>query len=269
MRFPTNPALFAGVMLGLSLLAANPARAETPVALELLLAVDASSSVEQDEFELQMRGLAEAFRDPRVLAALQQTWPRGIAVALLQWSQHSEQVEALDWTHIRSAEEARLFAEELDRTPRFVGGGATAVGTAIGVGTDWIESNAYIGERKVIDVSGDGRANEGPPAALGRAKAMKSGVIVNGLAILNEEPNLARYYLAGVVGGPGSFLLTADDFEDFRRAIRRKIYFEITGPPIAAIENPTGNSLYARPQHSAQRLGGGTLVTTARVPAKP
>lgn len=229
---------FAALLVGLGILMNAPASAQTPVALELLLAVDSSSSVEQDEFDLQMRGLAEAFRDPGVLAALEQTWPRGIAVALLQWSQNSEQVEALDWTLIRSAGDAQAFADELDRTPRFVGGGATAVGTAIGVGVDWIESNRYFGDRKVIDVSGDGRANEGPPAALGRAKAMKSDIVVNGLAILNEEPNLARYYLAGVVGGPGSFLLTADDFEDFRRAIRRKIYFEITGPPIAKATEP-------------------------------
>jgi hypothetical protein len=207
--------------------------AETPVALELLLAVDSSSSVDADEFELQMTGLAEAFRDPGVLAAMEQTWPRGIAVALLQWSQESEQFEALDWTLIRSAADAQAFAKALDQTPRYVGGGATAVGTAIATGADWIESNAFAGERKVIDVSGDGQANEGIPAAVGRAGAMKRGIVVNGLAILNEEPKLARYYLAGVVGGPGSFLLTADDFNDFKRAIRRKIYFEIAGPPVA------------------------------------
>jgi len=209
------------------------AGAQTPVALELLLAVDASSSVDENEFELQMRGLAEAFRDPGVLAALELTWPRGIAVAVLLWSQESEQVEAVDWTPIRSAADALAFAQSLDETPRYVTGGATAVGTAIAEGAQWIETNDFVGERKVIDVSGDGQSNEGVSAAVARAKAMKDGIVVNGLAILNEEPRLARYYLAGVVGGPGSFLLTADDFDDFARAIRRKIYFEIAGPPIA------------------------------------
>ena len=227
--------LYPFLIAAFLLVVTEPSRvdAQTPVALELLLAVDASSSVDGDEFELQMTGLAEAFRDPGVLAALEQTWPRGIAVALLQWSQESEQVEALDWTLIRSAADAQTFAQTLDETPRYVGGGATAVGTAIATGADWIESNGFEGERKVIDVSGDGQANEGIPAAVGRAGAMKRGIVVNGLAILNEEPKLARYYLAGVVGGPGSFLLTADDFDDFKRAIRRKIYFEIAGPPIA------------------------------------
>ena len=178
-----------------------------------------------------------AFRDPSVQAALQQTWPEGIAVALLQWSQAEAQVEAIDWTVIRSFADAENFAARLDEGARFVPGGATAVGTAIAAGADWIETNNYAGERKVIDVSGDGRANEGIPAALGRAKAMKLGITVNGLAILNEERDLARYYIAGVVGGPGSFLLTADNFSDFARAIRRKIFFEVTGPPIASIED--------------------------------
>ena len=212
-----------------------PALAQVPVVLELLLAVDSSSSVDQWEFDLQMRGLAAAFRDPGVQIALQQTWPRGIAVAVLQWSGEYEQAEAVDWTHVNSIASTEAFAKVLDETPRFIDGGATAVGTAISLGTDWIENNAFVGERRVIDVSGDGRANQGPPAAVARAKAMKRDITVNGLAILNEEPKLARYYLAGVVGGPGAFLLTAEDFEDFTRAVRRKIFFEITGPPIAAL----------------------------------
>jgi hypothetical protein len=74
---------------------------------------------------------------------------------------------------------------------------------------------------------------------------MKLGITVNGLAILNEERDLARYYIAGVVGGPGSFLLTADDFSDFTRAIRRKIFFEITGPPIASLEEKSQTLAHA------------------------
>src|SRR3546814_7921188 len=81
------------------------------------------------------------------------------------------------------------------------------------------------------DLSGDGRSNEGGSPAFARAAANRAGVTINGLAILNEEPDLARYYMAGVVGGPGSFLVTADDFDDFARAMRRKLYFEIVGAP--------------------------------------
>lgn len=100
-----------------------------------------------------------------------------------------------------------------------------------------LEQNAFHGERRVIDVSGDGRANEGESPAIARAYANRIGITINGLAILNEEPDLTRYYLAGVVGGPGSFLLTAVDFDDFAESMRRKLYFEIVGPPIAAAPN--------------------------------
>lgn len=209
--------------------------AATEVSLELVLAVDCSSSVDQAEFELQMRGVAEAFRHPSVLNAMQQTWPKGIAVALLQWSGDLDQVKAIEWSHINSAPSALAFAQTIDETPRFVDGGPTALGNAVKISVDWILGNQFIGERQVIDVSGDGRVNTGEVAAVARHYANQSGITVNGLAILNEEPKLAGYYLAGVVGGPGAFLLTADDFEDFSRAIRRKIFFEITGPPIAQV----------------------------------
>ncbi|HMB77579.1 MAG TPA: DUF1194 domain-containing protein [Kiloniellaceae bacterium] len=221
-------------------------KAATQVSLELVLAVDCSSSVDQGEFELQMRGLAEAFRHPSVLNALQQTWPKGIAVALLQWSGDNDQIRALDWTHVNSAPAAAAFADSLDKTPRFVDGGPTALGNAVNVAVDWILGNGFDGERQVIDVSGDGRANTGDAAAVARHYANERGITVNGLAILNEEPKLASYYLAGVVGGPGAFLLTADDFEDFSRAIRRKIFFEITGPPIVQGPLPVSPRLATR-----------------------
>ncbi len=219
----------------ISCVPAAPASAATEVFVELVLAVDCSSSVNSQEFELQMRGLAQAFAHPSIHAALEQAGSKGIAVALLQWSGEGAQTKALDWHHIYDAATAQAFADALNQTPRYVTGGATALGDAILESVAWIHSNDYIGERQVIDVSGDGRANQGMGAALARDKALKSGVIVNGLAILNEEPRLAQYYVAGVVGGPGSFLITAHDFEDFGRAIRKKIFFEITGPPIAGI----------------------------------
>ena len=222
----------ASVIAGLLLLS-SPAHAQRLVALELVLAVDCSSSVDADEFELQMRGLARAFEHPGVLTALSQTGTKGIAVALLQWSGAGEQAVALDWHLLDSAEAAQDFADKIDKTPRFVSGGATAIGPAIQAATHMLENNKFAGERRVIDVSGDGRTNEGGPASIRRIQANRLGITVNGLAILKDEPDLAIYYVAGVVGGPGAFLLTADDFNDFARAIRRKLYFEISGPPIA------------------------------------
>lgn len=234
--------LAAGFCAGLG---ATPAAAGQAVRLELVLAVDCSSSVNRDEFTLQMEGIAGAFEDPAVLAALEQTGERGIAVALLQWSSARAQTEAIPWTHINTRPAAFAFAARARAIGRKVPGGATALGNAMDVAAAWTQNNDFIGERVVIDVSGDGRSNEGGSPAFARAAANRLGITVNGLAILNEEPGLARYYIAGVVGGPGSFLLTADDFQDFAVAMRRKLYFEIVGPPVAELP-PTAPEKQAR-----------------------
>ncbi len=231
---------FLLVLFGLSLpvLRGAPAAAQTPVLLELVLAIDGSSSVNDDEFDLQMTGLAEAFRTPDVLGALELAGEQGIAVGVLQWSGADSQVRALDWQHLNDAASARRFADMIDATPRFVSGGATALGNAINASVNWIFDNDFEGVRRAIDVSGDGRANQGESPAFSRARANAAGITINGLAILNEEPKLARYYAAGVVGGDGAFLLTADDSDDFARAIAKKLYFEITGPPIVQRQIP-------------------------------
>ena len=229
--------------------AAGEAAATELVRLELVLAVDCSSSVNKDEFTLQMEGIAGAFEDPAVLAALEQAGTQGIAVSLLQWSSAGTQVKAIPWTRIASQAEALAFSARVRDVGRLVPGGATALGNAIDVAAAWTRANAYLGERVVIDVSGDGRSNEGGSPAFARAAANRAGITINGLAILNEEPGLARYYVAGVVGGPGAFLLTADDFEDFAVAMRRKLYFEIVGPPIVeAPPEPGGPAPAAAPR---------------------
>jgi len=203
------------------------------VRLELLLAVDCSFSVTDEEFDLQIQGIALAFEHPSILAAIEQAGDQGIAVSLVQWSGLNDQAVALDWNHIKSVGDALAFAKDVRRVGRLVNGGGTSLGTAITKAVEVIETNDIEGVRRVIDVSGDGRANVGESPALARAFANQSGITVNGLAILNEEPDLASYYLAWVVGGPGSFLLIADDYYDFIEAIRRKLQMEIIGPPIA------------------------------------
>ncbi len=230
---------------------APPAAAQTPVLLELVLAVDCSSSVSDQEFDLQMRGLAKAFEDPLVLTALEQVGPQGVAVSLLQWSGTEDQVRAIEWRLINDAASAQAFAQAIDATPRFVTGGATAIGNALDNATNWIGSNAFEGERRVIDLSGDGRANQGEAPGFARARALARGITINGLAILNEEPRLAQYFAAGVVGGPSYFLLSADDYDDFARAIRKKLFFEITGPPIVFAPGEAPEKFAVEPEKPA------------------
>ncbi len=208
------------------------------VDLELVLAVDASSSVSADEFELQMRGLADAFSDPRVVQAIRASGDLGLAVALIQWSDTRKQFLAVDWTVVRDAAGAAAFSEEIAGTPRFLVGGGTAIGAALEYAMGQLDINGFEGRRKVIDVSGDGRTNQGVHPAHLRDDAVKRGITINGLVILNEDPTVDSYYFANVIGGTGAFVMTANDYEAYAAAILTKLIKEIAGTPIATRQHP-------------------------------
>ena len=223
---------FIFLFLGLLWLAMSPtARAEQPVDLALVLAVDSSGSVNGLEFHLQMRGLAEAFRSPGVVNAIQAAAPNGVAVNLMQWSSVDEQSQAFGWLVVRDAQSAERVASLIDRTQRLVRGGATAISAALEYAT-----RLHLGvnaKRHVIDISGDGRDNQSGEVLEGRIKAVAAGVTVNGLAILNEDPLLEFYYLSEIIGGEGAFMLGADDYDDFARAMEIKLIKEISSGPVS------------------------------------
>ncbi len=223
-------ALLAGTLA----LAPGAAAAEQLVDLELVLAVDASSSVSAAEFDLQMHGLAEAFREPSVIQAIRASGDLGLAVALVQWSDDRGQFLAVGWTVVRDETSATALGDEIEATPRFLIGGATAIGDALQYSIRQIEGNDFEGRRKVIDVSGDGRANQGAHPAQLRDAALAQGITINALAILNEDPTVDSYYFANVIGGTGAFVMTANDYEAYGRAIESKLIKEISGAPIAA-----------------------------------
>jgi len=228
--------ILAGLLAGV---APSSAAAEA-VALELVLAVDASASVQRGEFDLQARGLAGAFRHERVLAALEALGERRIAVTIVQWSGPARQRVAVPWTLIGNSAQSRGFARQIDRMPRFVTSGGTALGQAIAFSRQHFGNNGYEGARRVIDVSGDGRANMGREPDRARDAAVGAGITINGLAILNEESGVDRYYADHVIGGSGAFLMTARSYETFARAIRRKLVREITGAGVAAAPDARG-----------------------------
>lgn len=210
------------------------------VALELLLALDASSSVDDTEFALQLHGLAQAFRDPSVVAAVRTAGANGIAVSIVQWSSGGRQAVALDWTPVVDAADAGSLADAIVRLPRLIAGGDTSLRGAINFAAGQIESNAFDGQRKVIDISGDGGAVSTTTAtpATARDAALARGITINGLTILNEVADLDRYYRDNVIGGPGAFVVTAASYRDFALAIIRKLIQEIGLQPIAAVPPP-------------------------------
>ena len=220
------------VVLLLAVAGTRPAQSQQIVDLELVLAVDASASVDSEEFDLQVQGFAEAFRHPEVIAAIRSIGNSGIAVAVVQWAGLRQQALTVNWTLVGDAASGEAIAGRItDAGRRLVG--ATHIDNALRFSIELLADSPFQGRRQVIDVSGDGEANIGASPHSAREAAVAAGITINGLAVLNEVPDLARYYGGQVVGGAGSFLMTAQDYNDFAIAIRLKLIQEILGAPVA------------------------------------
>jgi Protein of unknown function (DUF1194) len=225
-----TPALYT-IRLAAALLLAfsvcTPAFAQTAVDLQLVLAVDASGSVDQRRFELQKQGYVAAFRDPRVLRAIQSGATQAIAVTMVQWTGPEFQLQVIPWTLIKDPATAHAFADAIEATPRQLFSGGTSISGAIDYAVPLILESQFKGARRVIDISGDGSNNRGRPAASARDDAVRAGIVINGLPILALEPDLDRYFSDLVIGGPGAFVIVAKSYETFAEAIIRKLIREM------------------------------------------
>jgi hypothetical protein len=206
---------------------AADAPAQTAVDLELVLAVDASGSVDAARFALQKRGYVAAFRHPRVLAAIRSGPNQAIAATMVQWTGPALQIQVVGWTRIGAEETAGAFATAIEDAPRGLFGGGTSISGAIDYGRTLFHESPFHARRRVIDVSGDGSNNRGRPANLARDEAVADGIGINGLPILALEPDLDRYYYDHVIGGPGAFVVAAQNYETFADAILKKLITEI------------------------------------------
>jgi Protein of unknown function (DUF1194) len=203
------------------------AQAKTPVVIELVLALDSSASVDSQEFQLQNEGIARAFRDPEVLRAVDNLKPFGAAIAIVQWGGPGETQVVLPFTHIESARDAKAFGFRMSLVRRWMQASSTSIATAIADSAALLQSNAFEGQRKVIDVSGDGPDNSGGDVDGARNSALASGITINGLSIEAEEAGLHAYYLDHVIIGADSFAEPAQGFEDFARAMKEKLLREL------------------------------------------
>jgi hypothetical protein len=224
---------FAMIVI-LAALWSTRAAAEEAVDLELALAVDASGSVDDREFVLQLEGIAAAFRDADVKKAIRSGPAGRIAVNLVIWAEPQVPKDMSGWRVIARDEDADRFASLVERFPRRVTG-ATGIGEGIASALRSMDANGIKAARETVDVSGDGRetAPREPTVLIGQARAMAAarGVVVNGLAILNEEPDLADWYARFVQTGPGSFVMAVSTYGDFAEAMRRKLLKEIEYRP--------------------------------------
>ncbi|MEA2982310.1 MAG: hypothetical protein QOF09_4133 [Alphaproteobacteria bacterium] len=193
----------------------------------LVLAVDASGSVNQTRFELQRHGYADAFRSPLVLNAIRGGSTASIAVTMVQWTGPTMQVQVVPWTLIKDADSANAFADAVEAAPRQLFGGGTSLSGAIDHAMLLLPSAPFRGLKRVIDVSGDGSNNRGRDVRESRDEAVRAGVIINGLPIVSLEYDLDKYYFNNVIGGPGAFIVPADSYDNFAQAVLRKLILEI------------------------------------------
>lgn len=225
----TMVALAVFLSLALATLTVSPARAADEVDLRLVLAVDASGSVNETRFELQKQGYVQAFRHERVLQAIRSGSLGRIAVTLTQWTGPALQVQVVPWMVLSDKASAEAFARAIERAPRQLFSGGTSISGAIDHGVRLLAACPYPGHRSVIDISGDGGNNRGRLASLARDEAVAEGIVINGLPILELDPTLDEHYLRNVIGGPNSFMVPAQTFAEFADAVLKKLITEIAG----------------------------------------
>ncbi|BBK38154.1 hypothetical protein STAQ_32320 [Allostella sp. ATCC 35155] len=240
------PARLRGALLMLAALAIPAAAAAVqPVDLELVLAVDVSGSIDRDEAKLQRDGYVAALTDPQVLAAIRGGLHGRIAVTYLEWAGYRHRRLVAEWHLVQDALSAAALAARIAEAP-IATGVSTSISGAIQFALPLFGAAGFRGERRVIDISGDGPNNDGPAIDAARDAALAQGVTINGLPILNERPNAANfpqlddldaYYEGCVIGGPGAFIVVADGFASFAAAVKRKLILEIAGRvrPVRAI----------------------------------
>lgn len=197
-------------------------------ALELVIAVDVSGSIDSQTYALQMRGYAAAFRDAEVQRAIAATGPGGIAVTLFQWGSTEEQHQTIGWRRVHDPLSAESLAAAIEAAPRRFSQTGTAIGAALAYATGLFEQGGFRCRRRVIDISGDGRSNVGPEPSGMRDAVVLIGVTINGLPITDTDEELDSYYLENVIGGNGAFVMTAESYTDIATTIRGKLLRELS-----------------------------------------
>ena len=214
------------------------ARADDTVDLALVLVSDVSRSIDDGEFKMQKDGYSTAFTDPKVLSAIKGGANGRIAVNYIEFASDSEVKTVIDWTVINDEASARAFVDRLVSASRSFYG-RTAISAGIDLAVQNLAHSGLTAERRVIDVCGDGTNNAGRDVSAARDDAVAAGIVVNGLAIINDHPmswtfahvqpagGLDNYYRQNVTGGIGSFVLAVHDFHVFGEAMTKKLVSEI------------------------------------------
>jgi len=209
----------------------------------IALAADVSRSIDDQEFQLQRKGYAQAITSPQFLQAVEAGPHGAVALCFVEWAGPGQQAVVARWMVIRDGEAAADFAKILLDAPRS-SAGRTAIGDGIDFAVAQLNAAGVSAVRRVVDVSGDGANNSGRPVTAARDDATAKGIVINGLAIINEKTGgipgtflyahthppggLPAYYHDNVIGGPGAFVLRIVNFDTFAEAMTNKLLAEIS-----------------------------------------
>jgi hypothetical protein len=233
-----STAVASAIAIAVMLAVASAATAAEAVDLLLVFAADVSRSIDQQKFQLQRDGYAAAITNPRVIDAIRAGPHHKVAVCFVEWSGIGAQKVVIGWTAIADAASAQQFASQLVEAPRSFAD-RTSISGGIEFAMSQLEISPFTATRRTIDVSGDGTNNAGRDVTLARDEVVAKGVTINGLVILSERPlswnaehtnppgGLDKYYQENVIGGPGAFVMVAQNFNSFGQAIMNKMIAEI------------------------------------------
>jgi hypothetical protein len=227
---------------GVVLFGAHAPRAQgIPVDLELILAIDCSGSVDEVEAQLQREGYIKALTSDRVLNAIRSGENRRIGVAYVEWAGETYQRTIVGWTIIEDEASANAVVNRIASSP-YMAIRWTSISAAIDYSVALFKASPFESQRRVIDISGDGKNNNGRDVVSARDAAVAAGITINGLPILNSregafggvrgfpsDPDLDTYYQNFVIGGQGAFMVPAESFDTFANAIQSKLIREIAG----------------------------------------
>src|SRR6185369_4633450 len=215
---------------------ADKSPSAVPVDVELVIAVDVSYSMDPEEQALQREGYILALTSKEFLQALRQGANGKIAITYFEWAGQFDQKVVMPWRLIDGPEAADAVADEIARAP-YRRASRTSISGALQFAKPLFDASGYHGVRRVIDVSGDGTNNSGPPVTLIRDDVLSKGITINGLPIMLKRPNsfsidienLDIYYEDCVIGGPGAFVIPIRERDQFKEATRTKLVQEIAG----------------------------------------
>lgn len=196
------------------------------VDVALVLAIDGSGSISKERLMLQIGGYMDALRHPAFIDAVRSGNHGRIALTFVEWTDARRQDQVVGWRLIETSADANTFAQSIQDAMLPLPGW-TSISAAIDFSAKLFAHPGFVASRQVIDISGDGANNDGRPVTDARDAAVASGITINGLPIIEVEPNLEAYYRDNVIGGPDAFIVVARNSASFGEAVLRKLLVEV------------------------------------------